>query len=198
MFVVCVSFVSFIRRPRRFLCVFFSWAGLNGTTGTAHIYTRQDRTHIHTHILFHHQKIMKIEIYTIYTHKYRQPASGKREREKRCTRLAVIPDNMEERLGGRKKVGRWPLMWVTTSFFFYYYFQLFFFLSDRHSKGERKQDTRTRTFINAQKFGNSGTKISNRKKRQIPECCCQCFFFFSFRRKEIRISYICFPHTHSR
>ena len=82
MFVVCVSFVSFIRRPRRFLCVFFSWAGLNGTTGTAHIYTRQDRTHIHTHILFHHQKIMKIEIYTIYTHKYRQPASGKRERER--------------------------------------------------------------------------------------------------------------------
>ena len=77
---VCRLFHSYDGRGAFY--VFFSWAGLNGTTGTAHIYTRQDRTHIHTHILFHHQKIMKIEIYTIYTHKYRQPASGKRERER--------------------------------------------------------------------------------------------------------------------
>ena len=77
---VCRLFHSYDGRGAFY--VFFSWAGLNGTTGTAHIYTRQDRIHIHTHILFHHQKIMKIEIYTIYTHKYRQPASGKRERER--------------------------------------------------------------------------------------------------------------------
>ena len=67
MFVVCVSFVSFIRRPRRFLCVFFlGWIEWNHRHG-AHLHTARQNTHTYAYTLPSSKNHENRDIYYIHT-----------------------------------------------------------------------------------------------------------------------------------
>ena len=102
---------------------------------------------------------------------------------------------MEERLGGRKKVGRWPLMWVTTSFFFYYYFQLFFSCLTGTPK-ERENKTQGHAHSSTRKnLGTRERKFQTEKKGKYLNVVVSVFFSFLLEEKKSEF-HIYVSHTH--